>query len=103
MVAHGDIWLASLPGDKPRPVLIVSRDASIPVRNRVVVAPITSTIREIPSCLSVGREHGLSEDGVATFDNPTTIPKRLLVHPIGTLGVGARPKICAALSAVADC
>ena len=46
MVAQGELWLMEPPNQKRRPVLIVSRDEVIPVVNNVIVAPVTSTIRE---------------------------------------------------------
>jgi len=36
------------PNAKRRPVLVVSRDEAIAVLDNVVVAPVTSTIRNIP-------------------------------------------------------
>ena len=47
------------PNQKRRPELIVSRDQSIAVLNNIVVAPVTSTIRLIPTCIPVGRDEGL--------------------------------------------
>ena len=44
------------PNRKRRPVLVISRDEVIPVVNNVVVAPVTSTIRDIPTCIP--RRHG---------------------------------------------
>ena len=54
MVAHGEIWWLETPDEKRRPVLVVSRDEAIPVLRNVVVAPVTSTLRRIPTCLPVG-------------------------------------------------
>lgn len=103
MVAHGELWLPETPNQKRRPVLIVSRDEVIPVLNEVVVAPETSTIREMPTCIPVGPAHGLDRDSVASFDNLATVPKSMLTRRLGALDVAARRLICAALDAVADC
>ena len=54
MVAQGEIWLMETPNQKRRPVLIVSRSEAIAVLNNVVVAAVTTTIRDIPTCLRVG-------------------------------------------------
>ena len=51
MVAQAEIWLMETPNRKRRPALIVSRREVIPVLNNVVVAPVTSTLRDIPTCL----------------------------------------------------
>lgn len=91
------------PNQKRRPVLVVSRDEVIPVVNNVVVAPVTSTIRHIPTCIPVGPDEGIDHDSVATFDNLAAVPKSVLTIRLGALGVGGRQLICKALDAMADC
>ena len=91
------------PNKKRRPVLVVSRDEIIPVLNNVVVAPVTSTIREIPTCIPVGPDEGIDHDGVATFDNLAAVPKSVLTTRLGELGTGGRRQICQALAALANC
>jgi mRNA interferase MazF len=81
----------------------VSRNEAIPVLNNVVVAPITSTIRPIPTCVSVGPVEGIDHDSVATFDNMAAVPKGLLMTRLGSLGPSGRNLICSALRALADC
>ena len=103
MVAQGELWLLETPNDKRRPVLIVSRDAAIPALNNVVVAPVTSTVRSIPTCIPVGPEEGIDHDSVATFDNLAAVPKALLTARLGVLGASVRTVMCAALRALADC
>lgn len=103
MVAQGELWLMESPTAKARPVLVVSRTGVIPVVNSVVVAPVTTTVRRIPTCLPVGREEGLDRDGVASFDNLAVVPKALLTVRLGSLRAGDLGRICSALRAMADC
>ncbi len=103
MVAQGELWLMETPNEKRRPVLIVSRDEVIPVLNNIVVAPVTRTIRHIPTCIPVGPDEGLDHESVATFDNLAAVPKSVLTTRLGRLGAGGHRQICAALDAVADC
>ncbi len=91
------------PNQKRRPVLIVSRNEVLPVLNNVVVAPVTSTIRNIPTCIPVGPDHGLDRDSVASVDNLTAIPKSVLTVRLGALGPDGRSALCEALTAMADC
>ncbi|MBA2279855.1 MAG: type II toxin-antitoxin system PemK/MazF family toxin [Acidimicrobiia bacterium] len=91
------------PNQKRRPVLVVSRDEVIPVLNNVVVAPVTSTIRSIPTCIPVGRDEGIDHDSVATFDNLAAVPKSVLTMRLGALGTDGRRRICEALEAMANC
>ncbi|MBW3645769.1 MAG: type II toxin-antitoxin system PemK/MazF family toxin [Actinobacteria bacterium] len=91
------------PNHKRRPVLVVTRDEAIPVLNNIVVAPVTSTVRDIPTCIPVGAHEGVDHDSVATFDNLAAVPKSVLTRRLGELGAGARRRICDALDALADC
>lgn len=103
MVAQAELWLMETPNHKRRPVLVVSRDEVIPAVNNVVVAPVTSSIREIPTCIPVGPEQGIDHASVASFDNLAAVPKSVLTVRLGSLGPGGRQRICGALAALADC
>ncbi len=91
------------PNDKRRPVLIVTRSDAIAVLDTLVVAPLTTTIRKIPTCIPVGPEQGVDRDSVASFDNLAAVPRSILTSRLGTLGVAARQQVGAALEALADC
>lgn len=103
MVAQAELWLMETPNQKRRPVLVISRDEAIAVLNNVVVAPVTSTIRDIPTCIPVGPAEGIDHDSVATFDSLAAVPKSVLTTRLGELGPGGRRRICDALDAVANC
>jgi mRNA interferase MazF len=103
LVAQGELWFMETPNQKRRPVLVVSRNDVIPVLNNVVVAPVTSTIRDIPTCILVGAVEGIDHDSVATFDNLAAVPKVVLTRRLGELGVGGQQRICEALEALANC
>ncbi len=103
MVAQAELWLMETPNSKRRPVLVVTLDEVISVLNNVVVAPVTSTIRDIPTCVPVGPDEGIDHDSVATFDTLAAVPKSVLTVRLGALGVGGRRQICEALDAVANC
>jgi mRNA interferase MazF len=103
VVAQAEIWLMETPNQKRRPVLIVSRDEVIPVLNNIVVAPVTSTLRDIPTCIPIGPDEGIDHDSVATFDNLAAVPKSVLTTRLGHLGGSGRRQICDALEAMANC
>jgi mRNA interferase MazF len=73
------------------------------VLNNIVVAPVTSTIRDIPTCIPVGVEEGIDHDSVASFDNLAAVPKAVLTRRLGRLGADGRRRICEALDALANC
>ena len=97
MVARGDLWLMETPNHKRRPALVVSRDEAIPVLNNVVVAPVTTTVRAIPTCVPVGPGEGIGRDSVASFDNLAAVPKSVLTRKLGQLDEARLPLICDAL------
>ena len=77
------IWLARL--DKTRPVLVLTRGEVRAVRALVTVAPITSTVRGLRSEVLVGRDNGLDHESVVNLDSIATVPRQMLVRPIGAL------------------
>jgi mRNA interferase MazF len=75
-VKRGDIcWYTFKSPDKKWPVLILTRDSAIKVLHAVTIAPITSTIRSIPTEVVLTEEDGLPGTCAANFDNLQTVPK----------------------------
>ena len=73
---RGDVcWYNFKTPDKKRPVLVLTRDSAIAFLNAVTIAPITSTIRNIPTELVLTEEDGLPHTCAANFDNLQTVPK----------------------------
>ena len=71
--------------DKPRPVLVLTRELVRPHLNTVTVAPITTTIRGISTEVALGATNGLAGPSVASCDNITTIPSDALGEQVGNL------------------
>ncbi|MGH8909317.1 MAG: type II toxin-antitoxin system PemK/MazF family toxin [Egibacteraceae bacterium] len=101
-VARGELWWLETPDEKGRPVLVVSRDEANRVMRRVMVAPVTRTLRVAPSQLPLGRGEGLPVESVANFDDLASVPKALLVRRVGALGPRSY-ELCERLRAMADC
>ncbi len=86
-VIHGDVcWYSFARPDKRRPVLILTRTEAIPYLNDLVVSPITTTIRSIPSEVLLDTIDGLPEECVVNLDRIATIPKRSVGRTIAHLG-----------------
>lgn len=100
--SQGEVWWAEAE-DKKRPVLIVTRSDAIPVLTWLVVAPVTRTIREIPTEVSLGVVNGLPDECVASFDNLQPIRRSFLTERAGELQIDEVDEICRALRALADC
>jgi mRNA interferase MazF len=100
---RGDVWWGEVPDQKPRPFLVLTRDEAIHVLSRIVVAPVTRTVRGIPSEVSLGPEEGLSVECVASFDNVMTLSKAMLIRRLGALAPSRRPEACEAMRSATDC
>jgi mRNA interferase MazF len=75
-VRRGEIWWAELGKPaKRRPVVLLSRNEAYSVRSLVIVAPVTTRVRNIPSEVTLGVADGLPQDCVANLDTITTVPK----------------------------
>jgi mRNA interferase MazF len=99
---QGEVWWAESE-DKRRPVLVITRNEAIPVLRRLLVAPVTRTVRDIPTEIPLGADEGLPVDCAASFDNLQPINRHLLTERIGTLPADRRHELCGALDALADC
>lgn len=81
----------------------VTRDEAVPVLLRVIVAPVTRTVRGIPTEVVLGSDEGLSEPCAASFDNLQPVSRHLLTERAGALAADRRREVCRALDALADC
>ncbi|MGQ0826235.1 MAG: type II toxin-antitoxin system PemK/MazF family toxin [Actinomycetota bacterium] len=102
MPAQGEVWWAEAE-DKRRPVLIVTRTDAVPVLTWIIVAPVTRTVRRIPTEVILGADQGLPDDCVASFDNLQPIRRSFLTQRVGQLAIDEQDEICRALRALADC
>jgi len=71
--------------DKNRPVLILTRDSILEYLGEVTVAPITSTIRDIPSEVFLSKEEGMLKDCAINCDHIQTVSKERIGSRIITL------------------
>jgi len=73
---RGDIRLYRFKApDKKRPVVILTRNSILEYLGEVTVAPITSTIRDIPSEVFLSESDGMPTDCVINFDHIQTVSK----------------------------
>ena len=98
---RGDVrWYTLKMPDKKRPVLILTCDSAIQVLNSVPVAPITSTIRSIPTEVVLTEEVGLPHTCAANFDTLQTVPKSRIAHRTARLSRRKMREAAAAVSFV---
>jgi len=88
--------------DKPRPVLVLTRELVRPHLHTVTVAPITTTIRGLSTEVPVDAANGLATASVVSCDNVTTIPRAALGEQIGSLLDGQEAALSVAIRAAFD-
>ena len=71
---RGQVVCISRP-DKKRPVLILTRDSALEFLGEVTVAPITTTIRDIPSEVLLTKADGMPRDCAVDLDHLQTVSK----------------------------
>jgi mRNA interferase MazF len=83
---RGDVrWYKFSPPDKNRPFVILTRDSALEFLGEVTIAPITSTIRDIPSEVLLTREDGMPRECAVNLDHIQTVSKNKIGPLITTL------------------
>ncbi len=100
---RGEIWWGEVEGVGRRPFLVMTRAAAIPVLHSVLAAPVTRTVRSLPTELLLGPDDGMPSECVASFDNLRVVPKAFLVDRLCALDPVRLEQACRALRAAVDC
>ena len=100
---RGEIrWYRFKPPDKRRPVLILTRTSAIEYLVEVTVAPITTTVRDIPSEVPLSREDGMPRECAVNLDHVQTVLKGKVGGLISELSPDKISELRAALSFALD-
>lgn len=98
---RGEIWLVRL--DKIRPAVVLTRDPMGSFLNSLLVAPVTSTDREIPAQIELTAADGVKQRSYAALDSATNALIANFVRKIGTVGPSTMDRICGALAFTVAC
>ena len=97
-LSRGEIHLCRFaPPDKQRPVLVLTRDSAIGHLTTVTVAPITSTIRGVPSEVILDTDDGMKGRCAVNLHNAVTLAQARLGRRVGNLSAERMQQVCAAL------
>ena len=73
---HGEIrWYKFIQPDKKMPVLILTRDSVLEYLGEVTVAPVTNTVRDIPSEIFLSKGDGMPRECAVNCDHLQTVSK----------------------------
>ena len=78
-------WYRFTGPDKQRPVVILTRDSVLEYLGETTVAPITRTIRGIPSEVALGPDDGLPEPCAINLDHVQTVARGRIGALVTTL------------------
>jgi mRNA interferase MazF len=97
-IARGDVRLYQFaPPDKKRPVVVLTRDSAVGYLSTVTVAPITSTIRGVPSEVVLSEEDGMKASCAVSLHHAVTVSQERLGKRVARLSTPRMNEICAAL------
>jgi len=103
-VERGEVRLYRFPPpDRQRPVLVLTRDSAASYLTRVTVAPITSTIRGVPSEVAIGPEDGMKQPCAVNLHNVVTVSKEHLGRRVAQLDERRMREVCDALGFALGC
>ena len=103
-IERGEIRLVRFPRpDKPRPVLVLTSGSALSYLSRITVAPITSSIRDVPSEVLVGPDDGLKQPSAINLHNVLTIEKGIVGRRVARLGDEKMRAVCRALGFALGC
>ena len=100
---RGEVWFADVPGDKRRPVLVLTRDPLGGLLHSVICAPITSNIRGLATEVALGLDSGLAHRSVANFDNTFLLARNRLIRRLGRAPAPLMEAACQALATATGC
>jgi mRNA interferase MazF len=103
-ITRGEIRLVQFPSpDKPRPVLVLTRDSALGYLSRVTVAPITSSIRGVPSEVLVGPDDGLKQPSAVNLHNLVTLQQNVIGRRLARLSDAKMRDVCRAIGFALGC
>lgn len=96
---RGEIrWYKFQRPDKRRPVLLLTRDSALEYLGEVTVAPITGTVRGIPTEVRLSKAEGLPHTCAINFDHLQTVSKGRLGPVLAVLAPERWPEVRSAVS-----
>ena len=97
-IARGDIRLYRFePPDKARPVVVLTRDSALRYLSTATVAPITSSIRGVPSEVRLDEDDGMKGPCAVNLHNSVTVSQERLGKRVAHLAPVRMRELCAAL------
>ena len=103
-LTRGEVRLFRFPApDKQRPALILRRGSALNYLSSVTVAPITSTVRGVPSEVLLGPDDGVKQVCAVNLHNLVTVPQAAVGRRLTQLTPQRLRDVCQALGFALGC
>ena len=103
-ITRGDVRLYQFAHpDKRRPVVVLTRESAVGYLSTVTVAPITSTLRGVPSEVRLTEADGMKGECAVNLHNVVTVSKAHLGRRVAVLSARRMEEICASLGFAVGC
>ena len=103
-IARGEVRFYSfLAPDRSRPLVIPTREAAIGHLSTVLIPPIRSTIRGVPSEVALNEDDGMKGPCAVNLHNTTVVSQERLGKRVTSLSERRMAEICAALRFSVGC
>jgi len=101
---RGDVVLYRFASpDKRRPVVILTRGSATRYLTQLTVAPVTSTIRGVPSEVVLGVEDGMKDACAVNLHNLVTVDRARLGRRVTKLSDNRMAELCRAVGFALGC
>lgn len=100
---RGEVWWHEPPDEKPRPVLVLTRDDVIARALDVVAMPASRTAHDWLTEVEVGPDDGMPTTSFLVAENTLSAEKAYLTQRITQLGAAKMDAVCRALAAATSC
>jgi mRNA interferase MazF len=103
-IARGDVRLYRFaPPDKERPVVVLTRESAVTYLSTATIAPVTSTIRGVPSEVPLDEADGMKAPCAVNLHNIVTVQQQRLGRRVARLGSVRMGEICTAINFAIGC
>lgn len=98
-----ELWWTEFEDAGRRPALVLTRPEAVERVPRLLVAPATTTIRNLPSEVRLDVDDGVPRACVLDMDTPELVSRRQLVEYIATLSAPRFSDVCSAMARAISC
>lgn len=102
-IRQGQVRWLERPERKRRPVLIVTRDGPALSLSEVLVIPLTTRQRDLPTEIELGPDDGLARTSFANAQQIGEVSRSLLREQVGQLAPGRWYEVCDAIAIAIGC